>query len=144
MPGPLTVSMKELDRLQLMTRIAERRLTRRRAADLLQLSERQVQRLYRAFVRDGAARLASRRRGRPSRRRLAAATRERAVALTRERYADFGPPFAHQKLTEEHALTLSVETLRAWMIAADVWVPRVQRARRSYQPRARRGRPSSP
>ncbi len=130
--------MKELDRLQLMTRIAERRLTRRRAADLLGLSERQVQRLYRAFVRDGAAGLASRRRGRPSPRRLAAATRERAVALIRERYADFGPTFAHQKLTEEHALPLSVETLRAWMIAADVWVPRVHRARRSYQPRERR------
>ncbi len=30
--------MKELDRLQLMTRIAERRLTRRRAAELLGLS----------------------------------------------------------------------------------------------------------
>jgi transposase len=130
--------MKELDRLQLMTRIAERRLTRRRAADLLGLSERQVQRLYRAFVRDGAAGLASRRRGRPSPRRLAAATRDRALALIRERYADFGPTFAHQKLTEEHALSLSVETLRAWMIAADVWVPRVQRARRSYQPRERR------
>jgi hypothetical protein len=26
------------------------------------------------------------------------------VALIRERYADFGPTFAHQKLTEEHAL----------------------------------------
>jgi transposase len=130
--------MKELDRLQLMTRIAERRLTRRRAANLLGLSERQVQRLSRAFVRDGAAALASRRRGRPSPRRLAAATRDRAVALIRERYADFGPTFAHQKLTEEHALALSVETLRAWMIAADVWVPRVHRARRSFQPRERR------
>ena len=130
--------MKELDRLQLMTRIAARRLTRRRAADLLQLSERQVQRRYRAFVRAGAAGLASRRRGRPSPRRLAAATRDRAVALVRERYADFGPTFAHQELTEEHALTLSVETLRAGMIAADVWVPRVHRARRSYQPRERR------
>ncbi len=130
--------MKELDRLQLMTRIAERRLTRRRAANLLGLSERQVQRLYRAFVRDGAAALASRRRGRPSPRRLAAATRDRAVALIRERYADFGPTFAHQKLTEEHAFTLSVETLRGWMIGAGLWVPRVQRARRSYRPRERR------
>jgi hypothetical protein len=130
--------MKELDRLQLMTRIAERRLTRRRAADLLKMSERQVRRLYRAFVRDGAAGLGSRRRGRPSPRRLADATQEQALALIRERYADFGPTFAHQKLTEEHDLTLSVETLRTWMIAADVWVPRVQRARRSYQPRERR------
>jgi hypothetical protein len=86
--------MKELDRLQVLTRIAERRLTRRRAAELLQIGERQVRRLYRAFVQDGAAGLVSRRRGRPSARRLPAATQERALALIRERYADFGPTFA--------------------------------------------------
>jgi len=130
--------MKELDRLQVMTRIAERRLTRRRAAGLLRLSERQVRRLYDAFATEGPASLASRRRGRPSGRRLAEGTRERAVALIRERYADFGPTFAHQQLTEDHALTLSVETLRGWMIAAEIWVPRTQRARRSYPPRVRR------
>src|SRR5205809_3882759 len=138
MAGPLTLSMKELDRLQVLTRIAERRLTRRRAAGLLQIGERQVRRLYRAFVQDGAAGLVSRRRGRPSARRLPAATQERALALIRERYADFGPTFAHQKLTEEHALVLSVETLRGWMTAAGLWVPRAQRARRSYPPRERR------
>ena len=91
MAGPLTLSMKELDRLQVLTRIAERRLTRRRAAELLQIGERQVRRLYRASVQDGAAGLVSRRRGRPSARRLPAATQERALALIRERYADFGP-----------------------------------------------------
>src|SRR5436189_156801 len=138
MAGPLTLSMKELDRLQVLTRIAERRLTRRRAAGLLQIGERQVRRLYRAFVQDGAAGLVSRRRGRPSARRLPAATQERALALIRERYADFGPTFAHQKLTEEHALVLSVETLRGWMSAAGLWSPRAQRARRSYPPRERR------
>ena len=130
--------MQELDRLQVMTQIAERRLTRRRAAELLRLSERQVRRLYDAFVTTGAASLASRRRGRPSGRRLPAATRDQAVALVRDRYADFGPTFAHQKLTEAHRLTLSIETLRGWMIAAGLWVPRTQRARRSYPPRVRR------
>src|SRR5437762_7896162 len=44
--------MKELHRLQVLTRIAERHLTRRRAAALLQIGERQVRRLYRAFVQD--------------------------------------------------------------------------------------------
>ncbi len=63
MPGPLTLSMKELDRLQVMARIAQRRLTRRRAAELLGLSERHVRRLYDAFAADGASSLASRRRG---------------------------------------------------------------------------------
>jgi hypothetical protein len=49
--------MTELDRL---TGIAERRLTRRRGAELLHLSERQVWRLARAFARAGAAGVASR------------------------------------------------------------------------------------
>jgi hypothetical protein len=132
------LTMGELDRLHIMTRIAERRLTRRRAAVLLGLSERQVRRLYRAFRRDGAKALASRRRGRPSNRRLSAATREHALRLVRERYRDFGPTFAHQKLTEEHGLACSVETLRGWMTAADLWVPRAQRTRRSQPPRPRR------
>jgi hypothetical protein len=127
--------MTELDRLQVLTRIAERRLSRRRAAVLLGLSERQVRRLYEAFTQAGAAGLASRRRGRPSNRRLTETTREQALGLRRERYADFGPTLAHQKLTEEHGLTLSVETLRGWMIASGLWVPRTLRARRSYPPR---------
>ena len=138
MAETVALTMGELDRLQLMTRIAERRLTRRRAAERLGLSERPVRRLSRAFARAGAAGLASRRRGRPSNRRLADATRAQALALLRERYADFGPTFAHQKLTEEHHLVFSVETLRGWMIAAGLWVPRTQRARRSYPPRPRR------
>jgi len=103
------LTMGELDRLQIMSRLAERRLTRRRAAALLGLSERQVRRLYRAFRRDGAKALASRRRGRPSNRRLATTIRDQALRLVRERYADFGPTFAHQKLTEEHGLVFSVE-----------------------------------
>ena len=138
MADTVGLTMGELDRLQLMTRIAERRLTRRRAAALLGLSERQVRRLYRAFRQDGAKALASRRRGRPSNRRLATATRDDALRLVRERYGDFGPTFAHQKLTEEHGLVLSVETLRGWMTVAGLWVPRAQRTRRSQPPRPRR------
>jgi len=137
MADTVGLTMGELDRLQIVTRIAERRHTRRRAAELLGLSERQVRRLSQAFARAGAVGLASRRRGRPSNRRLTDATREHALALVREHYADFGPTFAHQKLTEEHQLVLSVETLRGWMIAAGLWVPRTQRARRSYPPRPR-------
>src|SRR3989475_5790756 len=138
MADTVGLTMEELDRLQIMTQLAERRLTRRRAAALLGLSERQVRRLDRALRRDGAQALASRHRGRPSNRRVATATREQALALVRERYGDFGPTFAHQKLTEEHALVLSVETLRGWMSAAGLWVPRAQRARRSYPPRPSR------
>lgn len=134
----VTLSRKELDRLQIMNRIAERRLTRQRAGELLGLCERQARRLYAAFQERGAEGLASAKRGRPSQRQLPQATRERAVELIREHYTDFGPTFACQKLVEVHGLAVSVETLRLWMIQAEIWIPRSRRARRSHQPRERR------
>ena len=138
MNGHLTLSMKELDRLQLMNRVAERRLTQRHAAELLRLSERQVRRLFRAYQKEGAQGLVSRKGGRPSHRRLAVETKQRALELIRELYGDFGPTLAHEKLTEGHGLQLSVETLRGWMVEGGIWVPQAKRATRSYQPRRRR------
>jgi transposase len=134
----VTLSAKELDRLEVLGRVAERRLTQRQAAEQLGLSERQVRRLCRAWGRQGAAGLVSRKRGRPSNRKLPAAVREKAVALVRERYADFGPTLAGEKLAAQHGVAVSTETLRQWMIGAALWVPRAQRPRRAHQPRHRR------
>jgi len=82
MTGHVTMSVKELDRVQLMTRLAERRLTQRHAGELLGLTERQVRRLYRAFKARGAQGLASAKRGKPSHRRLAAETRRTNARAT--------------------------------------------------------------
>ena len=98
--GNLTMSAKELDRLEIISRVAERRLTQRKAAERLGLSLRQVERLWRAFRADGAAGLVSGKRGRPSNRKLAAALGERALNLVRGRYADFLPTLACEKLAE--------------------------------------------
>ena len=136
--GNLTMSAKEFDRLEIIGRVSERRLTQRKAAERLDLSLRQIERLCRAFRTDGASGLVSRKRGRPSNRKLAEALRERAVDLVRERYADFGPTLACEKLTEQHGFDTSRETLRRWMIDAGLWIPRSQRQRRAHQPRYRR------
>jgi hypothetical protein len=80
----------------------------------------------------------SRKRGRRTNRRLADALRKDALALVRERYSDFGPAFAHEKLTEVHRLEVSVSMLPTWMTDAQIWVPRLQRQRSVHQPRARR------
>jgi len=132
------MSAKELDRLEVLGRVVERRLTQRQAADQLCLSLRQIERLCRALRRDGAGGLVSRKRGRPSNRKLPAAVREQALELIRARYADFGPTLACEKLAEQHGVAVSRETLRGWMIDAGLWVPRAQRPRRAHQPRRRR------
>jgi hypothetical protein len=129
---------RELDRLEMLGRVIERRLTQRHAAVQLGLSLRQVERLCRALRADGAGGLVSRKRGRPSNRTLPAAVREQALDLVRARYADLGPTLAREKLVEHHKVAVSTETLRQWMIEAGLWVPRSQRARRAHQPRSRR------
>ncbi len=53
--GNLTMSVRELDRLEIIGRVAERRLTQSKAAERLGLSLRQVERLCRAFRKNGAA-----------------------------------------------------------------------------------------
>ena len=136
--GALTMSAKELERLEIIGRVIERRLTQWKAAEQLGLGLRQVERLCRAYRADGAVGLVSRKRGRASNHKLDLALRERAVDLLRRRYADFGPTFACEKLAEQHGVVISHETLRHWMIEAGLWVPRSRRPRRVHQPRHRR------
>ena len=134
----MSMSYEELDRVGVIERVVEKRLTQREAARMLGLTSRQVRRLRRAYEQDGARALASKHRGRPSNRRLPCELRREALATVRSQYEGFGPTLAHEKLTELHGLRLSVETLRHWMIEDGLWVPRARREPRIQQPRCRR------
>ena len=129
---------REMDRLTIMGKLAEGRLSQRQAAQSLSVSERQVRRLYKAFRDQGACALVSKRRGKPSTNRLPEALRQYALELVRARYTDFGPTFAHEKLVELHDVRVSVETLRKWMIEDGIWKTRAERKKRVQQPRRRR------
>jgi transposase-like protein len=104
----VTMSYEELDRVRVIERVIERRLTQREAARMLGLTDRQVRRLRRSYERDGPEGLVSKHRGRPSNRRLPCALRRETLATVRSRYEGFGPTLAHEKLTEVHGLQLSV------------------------------------
>lgn len=65
--------------------------------------------MYRAYKADGAVALVSKKRGRPS-----------------------------PRLAEVHGVTVSVETLRKWMIADGLWLPRAARRAQPHPPRYRR------
>jgi transposase len=134
----VSMSYEELDRVGVIERVIEKRLTQREAARVLGLTSRQVRRLRRAYEQDGARALASKHRGRPSNRRLSSELRREVLATVRSRYEGFGPTLAHEKLTERHAFRLSVETLRHWMVEDGLWVPRARREPRIQQPRLRR------
>jgi transposase len=132
------MSQRELSRLEVFRQLSEKRLRQRQAAALLGLSVRQVIRLAKAFKREGAAALVSKRRGRLSNNRLAAPLLAQAGELLRARYYDFGPTLAHEKLVEAHGLQLSVESVRHLMIREGLWAPRRARQAVIHQLRERR------
>jgi predicted DNA-binding protein (UPF0251 family) len=51
----VTMSVRELNRAELIRRVHERRLTQLKAAETLGVSLRQLQRLYRAYKAEGPA-----------------------------------------------------------------------------------------
>jgi transposase len=125
------MSNRELTRLEVMQRLTDKRLTQKEAAQMLDLSVRQIKRLFRAYKAQGVQGLISVRRGKASNNRLDPQVVQQAIDLIYERYRDFGPTLAHEKLVEEHRLQLSAESVRRLMIAEGLWKPK-----RAKQPRA--------
>ncbi|AME27059.1 ISNCY family transposase [Burkholderia sp. PAMC 26561] len=136
--GLVTLNMRELDRLKVIQAVVDRMLKPGLAAERLNLTVRQVERLVLRYKQTGAAGVGSAARGRPGNRKLDEVTACRALVLIRDRYADFGPTLACEKLRECHGLTLSKETVRHLMTDAGLWIPRKQRPPKIHQPRNRR------
>ncbi|VUS84084.1 hypothetical protein SB6424_05445 [Klebsiella pasteurii] len=134
----VTMSDKELSRINVIQSVVEKRMRRRDAAHQLALTERQTQRLMNRFRESGAAGLSNLRRGRPGNHRLPESLKLRVLSLLNDHYSDFGPTLAAEKLRERHNITVSVETLRKWMTADGLWVPYSRRRPRVHQPRYRR------
>jgi len=134
----LTMSNREITRIEAMQRIKDKRLTQKEAARMLNLSIRQVKRLYRAYKAHGAKGIISARRGKPSNNRLDVQVEQQAIDLIQERYRDFGPTLAHEKLVEVHGLHLSDESVRKLMIAEGLWKPKKARKAEVHQLRERR------
>jgi Homeodomain-like domain len=134
----IAMSRREIDRMHVLRDLAAERICATEAAQLLQLTRRQVFRLAKAYRERGLAALVSARRGRPSNRRYPAALRTEALALIKANYPDFGPTLAAEKLAERHGIHLGVETVRQWMLADGLWRDRKQRLKPVHQPRYRR------
>jgi transposase len=121
-----------------MQRIQDKRLTQKEAAQMLNLSVRQIKRLFRAYKTHGAKGLVSARRGRPSNHRMDVQVEQQVLDLLKEKYEDFGPTLAHEKLTEVHGIGLSRESVRKLMIVEGLWKPKRARKPSAHPLRERR------
>lgn len=134
----ITMSTKEISRLEVFEKVSSKRLTKVAAAKLLGLSKRHVIRLFKRYKKYGAKGLVSQRRGKASNNKLPEPLKEACLAHIKERYEDFGPTLACEKLQEEHELSLSVESCRQLMLKAGLWKGKKRKAFEPHQMRQRR------
>ena len=134
----ISMSKKELSRLELVQLVCQKRLTVKAAALQAGISRQRMSFLVNAYRKDGHAALVSSRRGKPSNNRISDDIRDRSVALIKEHYSDFGPTLATEYLFERHQINVSRETLRKWMVEAGIWTTRSARRKPIQQRRQRR------
>jgi transposase len=134
----LTMSAKELSRVEVMQKLSEKRMSQKEAGTLLHLSTRQIKRLLKAYRKKGAIGLVSKHRGRTGNHRLAENVKKQALNLLKTNYRGFGPTLAHEKLVEKDTLKLSHESVRQLMIAEGLWKPRKVKKVVTHQLRERR------
>ncbi len=134
----VTMSNREINRLEVMQRLKDKRLRQAEAARMLGISVRQVKRLFRAYKDLGPPGLISRRRGKSSNNQLDPQTVQKAIDLIYKHYRDFGPTLAHEKLTEMHDLRLSRESVRGIMISEEWWKPKRAKQPETHPMRERR------
>ena len=132
------MSEKELERLSVIHKIIDKRLTQTLGAQQLGLTVRQVKRLVRKYKQDGAEGLVSKQRGQVSNNKFSDQKIENIKKIVLINYYDFGPKFATEKLTEKHGIKVSKETLRQWMIDWGLWQAKRQKQAKTHPQRDRR------
>ena len=120
----IIMNQREIERLEVMHKLEEKRLTQKKAAERLEVSLRQVKRIWRAYQQEGAQGVITKKRGKPSSNQLDPQVKQKALDWIYRRYADFGPTLATEKLCEEHGLKISRESVRKLMMAEELWKPR--------------------
>ena len=133
----VALSVRELQRSQVLERVSRGALTLVSSARLLQVSYRQAKRLIARYRREGPAGMAHKRRGRPARNALGAKIRDRILSLHAERYPNFNDTHFTEMLADREGLKVGRETVRRWLRQAGI---KPKRRRRPPQHRSRRPR----
>src|SRR5665811_1966411 len=118
-PGRMvTMSQKEFQRVKVMENAAGGRLSVREASRLLQLSQRQVQRLKRRYRPDSLDWVQHGNRGRSMPWAVSIPQKQLILSLARGKYQGFNDSHLAEKLRGEENFAISRETVRRILRAA--------------------------
>lgn len=133
--GRTGLSSKELNRVEVLGRVKAGNLKPVEAAELLDLSYRQMKRVWKRYRGGGAKALQHRGCGRESNRGYEKEFRERVQRRYADIYSGFGPTLAAEHLADD-GMAVSRQTLARWLRAAGLWSG--SRRRKPYRQRRER------
>lgn len=133
----ITLTQREHQRMQILTRVLDGVLRGHEAARLLGVSPRHLRRLRWRLQRQGPAALAHRNRGRRSPRRLPDAIRTRILTLARGPYADVNDHQLTELLADREGIHVSRKSVQRLLRAAGIGSPRTRRPPRHRRRRER-------
>jgi len=137
MKETITLNTHEQKRLLVLNRLVVGQLTTAEAAEVLDLSERQVWRLLAAYRKEGAAALAHGNRGRQPAHRINEEVRSQVINLATTRYRGCNYQHLRDLLAEREGIELSRASVRRILQAAGISSPRKQRRRQHRRRRTR-------
>lgn len=138
MKGEIKMSKKEINRISILEKAVNFKMTNQEGADALGITKRQFRTVKSRYREEGAQGIVHKSRGKPSNRSISQELKTYAINVVKERYRDFGPTLAHEKLVEKHGIGFSVETLRQEMIKEGVWKLKTKKKMNTHPLRERR------
>src|ERR1022692_5251847 len=132
------MSKKERQKLEMMCRLERGDVSRSQAARILEVSERQIYRIYSRWKSDGDGGVVHQSRGGHSGRGYPLKIRNEVVRLYRSNYSDYSPTLFSEIISEKYGHQIHRETLRRWLMEFGLWKREESGRKRSN---ARRFRP---
>ena len=109
-----------------LTKLVAKKINGTEAAQIQQISIRQVRRIKKRFVKKGIKGILHKNRGKQSNHAVPEAKGKIIATIIKTSYKDFGPTLAMEKLSELHDIHFSNETIRQIMIEKDLWKIKVK------------------
>lgn len=130
----IMATQEELKKLHIVRKAVEKNISQQQAADILDLSDRQVRRIAHRIRLEGDEGIIHKLRGKSSNRTLPC--KNKVLRIFKAKYPDFGPTLASEKLFERDKIKVNDETLRLWLIEEGVaYNKRKKRPHREWRER---------
>ncbi|MFC1512461.1 ISNCY family transposase [bacterium] len=127
MGGNIIMSQKEIQRIDIIHKVLNKNLKQTEASKLMHLSYEQTNRIISKVKKHGIHIIAHGNRNTVSLKKIPQDTIDEIICIYEQLYPDFGPKFASEKLFENHAISISKESLRQILINNDIPYPKRKR-----------------